>query len=169
MMKKMLLLALTAIFTYGLPLTAMAEETVPTETAVEALAESIDAETAKRNEAILETIELINAERAKESLAPLTLDYRLCLSAQVRAEEAAQSFSHIRPNGQRCFTVLAEAGITYHSAGENLAGHFRTAEAAVKAWMASPSHRENILSSKYSRIGMGYVAEGNYRAIFFIG
>lgn len=168
-MKKILLLVLTAIFTYSLPLTAAAEETAPTETAVEVLAETIDTETAKRNEAILETVALINAERAKESLSPLTLDYRLCLAAQVRAEEATKSFSHIRPNGTRCFTVLAEAGITYHSAGENLAGHFQTTEAAVKAWMASPTHKENILSPKYSRIGMGYVAEGNYQAIFFIG
>lgn len=160
-MRKILLLALTVILTYSIPLSAAAAE--------ESTAESLSTETAKEEECIAETIALINAERAKESLAPLTPDDGLCLAAQVRAEEAAQSFSHTRPNGTRCFTALAEAGILYRSAGENLAGHYKSAENAVKAWMASPSHRENILSPKYSRIGIGYVAEGNYRAVFFIG
>ena len=118
---------------------------------------------------ILEVAELVNEERAKEGIDPLELDLDLCEAAEIRAKEAKKSFSHTRPNGERCFTALSEAGITYKIAGENLGGHIKTPKRAVAAWMNSEGHRKNILNPKFTHIGIGYVSNGNYWAQFFVG
>lgn len=118
---------------------------------------------------VLEVVDLVNEERAKEGIDPLELDLDLCEAAEIRAKEAKKSFSHTRPNGERCFTVLSEAGITYKIAGENLGGHIKTPKRAVAAWMNSEGHRKNILNPKFTHIGIGYVSNGNYWAQFFVG
>ena len=118
---------------------------------------------------VLEVVDLVNEERAKEGIAPVELDLALCEAAQVRAEEAKKSFSHTRPDGRRCFTALSEKDITYRIAGENLGGHIQTPKRAVAAWMKSEGHRKNIMNPKFSYIGIGYVSSGNYWAQFFVG
>ena len=118
---------------------------------------------------VLEVVELVNEERAKEGIAPLELDLALCEAAEIRAQEAKKSFSHTRPNGERCFTALSEAGITYKIAGENLGGHIKTPKRAVAAWMNSEGHRKNIMNPRFTHIGVGYVSSGNYWAQFFVG
>lgn len=112
--------------------------------------------------------ELVNMERAKAGLPALTLDAAASQAAQVRAAEIRTSFSHTRPNGKNCFTALAEAGVNYRAAGENIASGQRTPEEVVTAWMNSEGHRKNILSSNFTGIGVGYL-EGNYWTQFFIG
>ncbi len=121
------------------------------------------------HEYVFAVVDLVNEERAKENLPPLTLQTKATEAAQVRAEEAKKSFSHTRPNGKKCFTALAESGVPYMSAGENLAGKIKTPEKVVDAWMNSPGHRKNIMNAKYTGIGVGYVAEGNYWSQFFVG
>jgi len=121
------------------------------------------------HEYVFEVVDLVNEERAKENLAPLTLHQGALECAQLRAEEAKQSFSHTRPNGTTCFTALKEAGINYMAAGENLAGKIKTPKKVVAAWMNSPSHRKNIMDPAFSQIGIGYVASGNYWCQFFLG
>ena len=121
------------------------------------------------HEYVFAVVDLVNEERAKENLAPLSLNRTATDAAQVRAEEAKKSFSHTRPNGTKCFTALAEAGVTYTAAGENLAGKIKTPEKVVDAWMNSPGHRKNIMNPKYSQIGVGYVSSGNYWSQFFMG
>ncbi len=121
------------------------------------------------HEFVFEVVELVNEERAAENLPPLTLHKDACAAAQVRAEEAKQSFSHTRPNGSKCFTALTEANIAYAYAGENLAGRIKTPEKVVDAWMNSPGHRKNIMKPNYTQIGVGYVSSGNYWAQFFMG
>lgn len=118
---------------------------------------------------ILEVVDLVNEERAKEDIAPVELDLALCDAAEIRAKEAKKSFSHTRPNGERCFTVLSEAGITYKIAGENLGGHIKTPKRAVAAWMKSEGHRKNIMNPKFTHIGIGYVSNGNYWSQLFLG
>ena len=118
---------------------------------------------------VLEVVDLVNEERAKEGIAPVELDLALCDAADIRAQEAKKSFSHSRPNGQRCFTVLSEAGITYRIAGENLGGHIKTPKRAVSAWMHSEGHRKNIMNPRFTHIGIGYVSSGDYWAQFFVG
>ena len=79
----------------------------------------------------------------------------------MRAKEIVSSFSHTRPNGTSCFTVLNEIGAKYTSAGENIAKGQKTPEQVVEAWMNSPSHRANILSSKYTKLGVGCYFNGS--------
>ena len=118
---------------------------------------------------VLEVVDLVNEERAKEGIAPVELDLALCDAAEIRAKEAKKSFSHTRPNGERCFTVLSEADITYRIAGENLGGHIKTPKRAVAAWMKSECHRKNIMNPRFTHIGIGYVSSGDYWAQFFLG
>lgn len=102
----------------------------------------------------------VNAARAKNGLSALTLDASMNRAAAVRAAELAQSFSHTRPNGSRGLTALNEAGVSYRTAGENIASGQQTAQAVVSAWMNSSGHRANILSSSFGRMGVGQATIG---------
>lgn len=116
-------------------------------------------------------VELVNAERAKHGLSPLTLDAELCQKARVKSQDMAENnyFSHTSPTYGSPFDMMKKLGITYRSAGENIAMGYATPEAVVRAWMNSEGHRANILSEKYTRLGVGYVANGNYWTQWFVG
>ena len=75
-----------------------------------------------------EVLRLVNRERAANGLAAVSLDKSLCDAAQIRATEIKSSFSHTRPDGSSCFTVLSELGINYGGAGENIAYGQRSPE-----------------------------------------
>ena len=112
---------------------------------------------------ISEVVSLVNAERAKEGLSALQMDSSLNSAAQVRAKEIVTNFSHTRPNGSSCFTALSEAGIKYNGSGENIAYGQKTPAEVVNAWMNSAGHRANIMSSKFTKIGVGcYNSNGTY-------
>ena len=112
---------------------------------------------------ISEVVRLVNAERAKEGLSALQMDSSLNSAAQVRAKEIVTNFSHTRPNGSSCFTALSEAGIKYNGSGENIAYGQKTPAEVVNAWMNSAGHRANIMSSKFTKIGVGcYNSNGTY-------
>ena len=115
-------------------------------------------------------LKLVNDERAKENLKPLTSSPRLNQAAQERTKEITKSFSHTRPNGKLGYTILTDFDIDYSYAGENLAkgGLFRTPEAVMKAWMDSPGHKENILNPNYTKMGMGFVEHGYYWVQLFM-
>lgn len=102
----------------------------------------------------------VNAARAQNGLSALTLDASMNRAAAVRAAELAQSFSHTRPNGSRGLTALNEAGVSYRTAGENIASGQQTAQAVVSAWMNSSGHRANILSASFGRMGVGQATIG---------
>ena len=102
----------------------------------------------------------VNAARAQNGLSALTLDANMNRAAAVRAAEMAQSFSHTRPNGSRGLTALNEAGVSYRTAGENIASGQQSAQAVVSAWMNSSGHRANILSSSFGRMGVGQATIG---------
>lgn len=118
-----------------------------------------------------EVVRLVNVERAKYGLSALTVHAKASQAAQVRAEEQARGFSHTRPNGTSCFTALKEAGVSYRTAGENIAYGQRTPQQVVNEWMNSSGHRANILGKQFTQIGVGYtVINGTpYWAQFFIG
>ena len=105
---------------------------------------------------ILRVVELVNEERAKAGLAPLTLQKNITQAAQVRAEECERSFSHTRPDGRNFSSALTEAGVSYRGSGENIAWGQRTPEQVMEGWMNSAGHRANILNEKYTSIGVGY-------------
>ena len=103
---------------------------------------------------------LVNAARQDAGLSELELDADLCAAAQARAQEIAQSFSHTRPDGSSCFTILEEFGISYRAAGENIAMGQRTPEEVMDGWMNSSGHRANILNGTFTSIGVGYYVDG---------
>lgn len=106
-----------------------------------------------------EVIRLINIERKGAGLWELTTTDELTDAAFVRAEELDEKFSHTRPDGRSCFTVFEDFGIK-NPTGENIAAGQVSPEAVVAAWMNSEGHRANILSTRSSKIGVGY----HYRA-----
>ena len=118
-----------------------------------------------------QVVELVNAERAKEGLAPLTIDKKVQAAAQVRAVEIKTSFSHTRPNGSSFATTLKEQGVTYRRSGENIAWGQRTPKEVVNAWMNSSGHRANIMNKNFTKIGVGYYQHNgvNYWSQLFIG
>ena len=103
-----------------------------------------------------QVVALVNAERAKQGLSALTIDTKVQQAALVRAKESAQSFSHTRPNGSSFSTALTEAGVSYRTAGENIAYGQSTPQQVMNAWMNSSGHRVNILNANYTTIGVGY-------------
>lgn len=103
---------------------------------------------------------LVNAARRDAGLSELEQDADLCAAAQARAQEIAQSFSHTRPDGSSCFTILEEFGISYRAAGENIAMGQRTPEEVMDGWMNSSGHRANILNGTFTSIGVGYYVDG---------
>ncbi|MGN0691828.1 MAG: CAP domain-containing protein [Oscillospiraceae bacterium] len=114
-------------------------------------------------------LELINKERAANGIEPLALNDTLAEAAQLRADECASVYSHTRPDGRSCFTVLDDYGISYSCAGENIAYGYTSAEAVVRGWLDSSPHRKNILSEKYTETGIGYDPTTNSWTQIFIG
>lgn len=118
-----------------------------------------------------EVLSLVNAERKKKGLSALAKDSGAVNVAHLRAKEIVKSFSHTRPNGSSCFTAAKELGVSYKTAGENIAYGYSTPEQVVKGWMNSEGHRKNILSASFKKIGIGCYKSGNtlYWSQFFIG
>lgn len=108
---------------------------------------------------------LVNQERTKAGLQPLTMSDKLVSLAEMKAQDMAQKnyFSHTSPTYGSPFEMLQKYGVSYRSAGENIAAGQTTAEAVMQDWMNSSGHRANILNSSYTEIGVGYFAGGNYR------
>lgn len=106
---------------------------------------------------IKEVLTLVNEERAKEGRSAMVLDDSLNKAAEVRAGEIVEKFSHTRPNGSSCFTVLSELNIGYRTCGENIAAGQRTPKSVMDSWMNSPGHRANIMSAEFGKIGIGFV------------
>ena len=107
----------------------------------------------------VQVLNLVNAERAKLGLDALTYDSVLTRAADTRAVEIKSLFSHTRPDGRSCFTVLDEVGYSYLKAGENIAYGQQTPKEVMTAWMNSDGHRANILGD-YDYIGIGVYEKG---------
>lgn len=102
-----------------------------------------------------EVLSIVNKERAANGLSSLTMDKELLSAAMQRAAETSLYWSHTRPNGELCFSA---SGKMY---GENIAAGQISATAVMSSWMNSQGHRENILSSSYSSIGIGCFINNN--------
>ena len=120
-----------------------------------------------------EILRLVNAERTKAGVDPLTLNATLCTAAHLRAQELPTQFAHTRPDGTQCFTVLDQVGQNYRTAGENIAAGQTSPAQVVSDWMNSPGHRRNILDASFTQLGVGYVQTdsgyGEYWVQLFIG
>ncbi len=118
-----------------------------------------------------EVVALVNQIRASYGLGQLTLNEELSRVARIKAEDMAKKryFSHNSPTYGSPFDMMRRFGISYRTAGENIAKCYSTAKAVVDAWMNSEGHRANILNPSFSQIGVGYTATGNHWCQMFIG
>lgn len=108
-------------------------------------------------------IKLTNVARADAGRSALREDSRLTSAALAKADDiiSKQYFAHTSPEGKKPWDWIRAAGYDYRHAGENLAIHFFTAEGVHDGWMASPTHKQNIVDARYADIGVG-VEQGKY-------
>ena len=99
---------------------------------------------------------LLNSDRARYGLAPLVIDAQLCRIARIKSQDmlSNQYFAHTSPTYGDVRSMLRQFGYAYTAAGENIA-HHATVEKAQAAFLSSPGHRKNILSSAYTRVDLG--------------
>ncbi len=100
-----------------------------------------------------------NTQRGKSSLPGLKVNTALSSAAFAKAKDmfANNYWAHVSPSGVTPWKWLGDAGYNYGVAGENLAKNYPTAQATVDAWMASPTHRANMLNTRYQDIGFAVV------------
>lgn len=118
-----------------------------------------------------QVIDLTNAQRKKNGLPALQMDTALSKVAKTKANDMQQKnyFSHTSPTYGSPFDMMRDFGVSYKTAGENIAKGQTSPEAVVNAWMNSEGHRKNILNANFTHIGVGHQASGNYWSQMFIG
>lgn len=104
-------------------------------------------------------IELTNKEREKQGLLPVSENEALDKAAQMKAQNmfSENYWAHFAPSGKTPWDFILGTGYRFTYAGENLAKNFYNSDNVVEAWMASPTHKENLLNSKYKDIGIAVV------------
>ncbi|MCC0659954.1 MULTISPECIES: CAP domain-containing protein [unclassified Clostridioides] len=115
-----------------------------------------------------EVVDLVNVERSKAGLNPLTLDADVSNVATKKSQDMIDNnyFAHNSPTYGSPFDMLKKFGISYKTAGENIAMGQKTPKEVVNAWMNSEGHRKNILNPNYSKIGVG-VAQKSGGSIYW--
>lgn len=104
-------------------------------------------------------IELTNIERQKKGFAPVSENEALNKAAALKAQNMFEEnyWAHFAPSGKTPWDFILGAGYKFTYAGENLAKNFYNSSDVVKAWLASPTHRDNLLNPKYQDIGIAVV------------
>jgi len=110
---------------------------------------------------IQDLLDLTNQKRAENGLPSLSISSELNVAATNKAGDmfAKNYWAHVGPDGTTPWSFIRSAGYEYVYAGENLARGYSTASDVVNAWMASPGHRDNILSNNYKDVGFA-IQEG---------
>lgn len=105
-----------------------------------------------------QVLELVNQERSKAGLGSLSMSSELSNMAMVKAQDMYNNhyFDHNSPTHGSPFDMMKEFGITYNSAGENIANGQTTPTQVMKDWMNSPGHKANILNKSYTQIGIAF-------------
>lgn len=118
-----------------------------------------------------EVIRLVNEIRQQNGLRPLAANWELSRVARYKSQDMRDNgyFSHNSPTYGTPFQMLSAFGLSYRTAGENIAKRYASPQAVVNGWMNSSGHRANILNASYTQIGVGYVSGGNYWTQLFIG
>lgn len=110
-----------------------------------------------------QVVDLVNKERAAVGLPALKVNTKLAAVAEKKAEDLRDKnyFDHQSPTYGSPFDMMKQFGISYTSAGENIAKGQKTPADVMNGWMNSPGHKANILNSSYTEIGVGYVTDSN--------
>jgi uncharacterized protein YkwD len=117
-------------------------------------------------------VDYTNDNRAEEGLSELATSTLLESAAQLKADDMAAKgyFAHVSPDGSLPWDWMDRAGYEYQYAGENLAVNFVNSSDVSRAWMRSPTHRANIVSERFTEIGIA-TSRGQYKgkdAIFVV-
>ena len=122
------------------------------------LSEAIENMSIYKNE-VVDVVKYTNEFRAAAGVDALKLDETLTKAAMVRAIEMAYSnkFSHERPDGNMCYYIMRDFGQDIYGVGENIASRQRNAKEVSYAWKGSQGHYENMISSSFTRIGIGVI------------
>lgn len=123
--------------------------------------ETADKDASEQAQAVLK---IVNEERAKQGLKALILDKQLNNVAQLKAEDMKKNnyFDHNSPTLGSPFDLMRSQGVSYRTAGENIAAGQQSAEAVMNSWLNSSGHRANILNGNYTKLGVGFVTGGRY-------
>jgi len=110
-----------------------------------------------------QVITLVNKERAARGLAALKTNWELSRVARLKSQDMIDKnyFSHTSPTYGSPFSMMQKFGLRFSAGGENIAYGQRTPQEVMNAWMNSPGHRANILSSAYTHIGVGAAKKSN--------
>lgn len=113
---------------------------------------------------INDVLQETNKEREKLGLDPLVINSELNQAALAKAQDMFndQYWAHVAPDGKQAWDFIKETKYVYKYAGENLARDFDNSSEVVRAWMASPSHRENIVNGDFTQMGLAIV-DGNLK------
>lgn len=125
--------------------------------------ESAEPSTAEMTQAEA-VLKLVNQERQKAGVEPLTLSAKLTDIANTKAQDMIDKnyFSHQSPTYGSPFDMLKKFGVSFSYAGENIAAGQKSAEEVMESWMNSSGHKANILNKNYTQLGVGFKRGGQY-------
>ena len=103
---------------------------------------------------------LLNSDRARYNLSPLVIDPELCRIARIKSQDMRdnQYFAHTSPTYGDVRQMLTRFGYSYAAASENIA-HHATIQKAQAAFLSSPGHRQNIMSTRHAKVGIGIAVD----------
>ena len=121
-----------------------------------------------------QVLDLVNAERTKRGISALTLDSNLSSVATKKSQDMVNKnyFDHTSPTYGSPFDMMKQFGISYRTAGVNIAKGQKTPQEVVTAWMNSEGHRKNILNPNFTNLGVGIAKDSKgttYWTQMFIG
>lgn len=127
---------------------------------IPSISRSLPSDNISVNQAEWDVLRIVNIERYRNHEYPLSMTAGLQNAMDIRAEELTKFYSHTRPDGQLCFSVLDNSFRKNRKLGENIAMCQQTPEAVMDAWMNSSGHRANILNPQFAYIGVGFINAG---------
>jgi uncharacterized protein YkwD len=109
-------------------------------------------------------LQATNEDRQANQATPLSYSDQLQLAAQAKADDMVKNnyWSHSSPTGDKPWNFISSVGYQYQSAGENLAYGFNDANGINNAWLKSPEHRANLLSTDYREVGFGVAQSSDF-------
>lgn len=99
----------------------------------------------------------LNDLRLSYGLTPLTDSPLLTEAAYVRCHEITSCMSHTRPDGRSCSSIYTDLSVDANIWGENLAAGYSTTTRVIQEWMASESHRANLLNPDFRHAGVAHI------------
>lgn len=118
-----------------------------------------------------QVIDLVNEIRGQHGLKPLKGNWELSRVARYKSQDMRDNryFDHTSPTYGSPFTMMKNFGLSFRTAGENIAKGYASPQKVVEGWMSSSGHRANILGAAFTQIGVGYVKDGSYWTQMFMG